>query len=161
MEWDKKERLDRLFIDYFGATDNDYHKAAARKWAVGAVARIFEPGVKFDYMPILIGIQGIKKSTFADKLGKSWFSDSFTTVKGREAYEQLQGMWIIEVAELSAMKNAEVETVKHFISKRNDFYRASYDKYPQEQPRQCVFIGSSNSTKPLLDNTGNRRFFSV
>jgi putative DNA primase/helicase len=160
-QWDGEKRVDGLFIDYLGAKDNEYTRAVARKWTVGAVSRIFEPGCKFDYMPILIGEQGEKKSMLPDKLGGQWFSDSFTTVQRKEAFEQLQGAWLLEVAELSAMKNAETESVKHFISKRKDHYRVAYGRRVETFPRQSVLIGTSNKKNPLKDPTGGRRFWPV
>lgn len=160
-QWDGEERVDSVFIDYMGATDCDYTRAVTRKWFVAAVARIMTPGIKFDYMPMLIGEQGQKKSMLIDKLGRQWYSDSFATVQGKEAYEQIQGVWIVEVAELAALRQAEVEAVKHFISKREDRFRVSYGRRTENFPRQCVFIGSTNKKQPLRDPTGGRRFWPV
>ncbi len=159
VEWDGRKRAETLFIDYLGAEDSEYIRAITRKWLVAAVARIFKPGCKFDYMPLLIGEQGLMKSMIADKLGGKWFSDSFYTIQGKEAFEQTQGAWIIEVAELSALKNAEVEATKHFIGKRKDRYRVPFGRRVEEFLRQCVFIGTSNKRRPLKDPTGGRRFW--
>ncbi|MDI3409719.1 VapE family protein [Bacillus sonorensis] len=89
-----------------------------------------------------------------------WHSDSITTVQGKEAYEQLQGAWLIELAELSATRKAEAEAVKHFISKQEDSYRVAYGRQISVFPRQCVFFGSTNDVTFLRDRTGNRRFCS-
>jgi len=159
--WDETERLDTLFIDFFGATDNLYSREAIRKHLVAAVARIFRPGCKYDLVPVIVGPQGTMKSTFIKKLGKSWFSDTFLTVQGKEALEQIQGAWIIEIAELSALRKAEVEAIKHFISKQEDIFRPAYARTSETFPRQCVFIGTTNEFDFLNDPSGNRRFIPI
>lgn len=161
LKWDGKERVETLFIDYLGAEDCEYTRVVTRKILTAAVARVFEPGRKFDWMLVLVGKQGIGKSHILSLLGKSWFSDSFTTVIGKEAYEQLQDAWIIEVCELTATKKAEEEAVKQFIAKREDNYRMAYGRRVSRVPRQCVFFGTTNTTNFLRDTTGNRRFWPV
>ena len=161
IKWDGVNRVDTLLIDYFGAEDNDYTRAAIRKMLCAAVARIFEPGIKFDLVLILVGEQGTYKSTFVKKLGMDWFSDTFTTVQGKESFEQIQGAWIIEIAELSGLKKAEVETIKHYIAKREDSFRPAYGRVVETYKRQCVFFGTTNSKDFLKDPTGNRRFMPV
>ena len=161
LEWDGVQRIDTLLIDYFGADDNPYTRASIRKMLCAAVARVFQPGVKFDTALILVGPQETYKSTFIKKLGKDWFSDTFTTVQGKESFEQLQGAWIIEMAELSGLKKAEVETIKHFISKREDQFRPAYGRTVETYKRQCVFFGTTNKDDFLRDPTGNRRFLPV
>ncbi|WP_346962336.1 virulence-associated E family protein [Clostridium sp.] len=159
--WDGVKRVDKLFIDYLGASDNNYTRMVTRKALVAGVARIFNPGVKFDYMLVLVGKQGVGKSHILSLLGQNWYSDSFNTVQGKEAYEQLQDAWIIEMAELTAAKKAETEAVKHFISKREDIYRVAYGKRVTKFPRQCIFFGTTNEMDFLKDKTGNRRFWPV
>lgn len=159
--WDGIERLDTLLIDYLGAADCQYTRAVTRKALTAAVARIFEPGCKFDYMLLLVGEQGLGKSYLIKKLGCKWFSDSLTTVIGREAYEQLQSVWLVEMGELSAAKKADIEALKHFISKQEDIFREAYGRRTVVYPRQCVFIGTTNDRECLKDRTGNRRFWPV
>lgn len=159
--WDEKERLDTLLIDYLGAGDSAYVRAVTRKAFVAAVARIFRPGCKFDYMLTLRGAQGIGKSALIGKLGGQWYSDSFSTVQGKDAYEQVLGCWLVEVGELAGMKKAEAEVIKLFISKQVDRFRPAYGRRTQEFPRQCIFIGTTNETAFLRDSTGNRRFWVV
>lgn len=161
LKWDGEARVETLFIDYMGAEDNLYTRAVARKWLCAAVARVMVPGCKFDYMPLLIGEQGEMKSTLPARLGSRWYSDSVYTVQGKDAYEQLKGVWIAEMAELSAMKHSEVEAAKHFISKSSDRYREAYGRRPEDFLRQCVFIGTSNRRRPLKDPTGGRRFWPI
>ncbi len=161
LEWDGESRLDSLLIDYLGADDTEYIRAVTRKAIVACVARIKNPGCKFDYVLTLVGKQGVGKSTIFKKLGRQWFSDSFTTVQGKEAVEQIQGYWLIEMAELSGLRKSDVEIVKHFISKQEDVFRPAYGRKTETHPRQCVFFGTTNNNDFLSDNTGNRRFWAV
>ena len=161
IEWDGEERAEKLLIDYLGAEDNIYVRQAALKFLCAAVSRIFHPGCKFDLVLTVVGDQGIGKSTLFKKLGGDWFSDSFNTVKGKEAYEQIQGSWIIEMAELSGLRKAEVETIKHFISKQEDSFRPAYGRATETYKRQCVFAGTTNNKSFLRDPSGNRRFLPI
>lgn len=163
-EWDGVKRVDMLLIDYLGAEDNEYSRAVIRKTLVAAVARIYEPGTKFDSVLILNGPQGIGKSTFFSRLGKEWFSDSLTLgdMRDKAAAEKLQGYWLLELGELAGIKKTDVETVKSFVSRTDDKYRASYGVNVESHPRQCVIVGTTNSeTGFLRDITGNRRFWPV
>jgi predicted P-loop ATPase len=161
LKWDGKPRVDKLLVDYFGADDNVYSYEAIRKPLVAAVARVYHPGTKFDLVLTLVSDQGTGKSTFFKKLGLGWFSDTFMTVHGKEALEQIQGAWLIEMAELSGLRKADVEAVKHFISKQEDMYRPAYGRTVETYKRQCIFFGSTNNKDFLRDPTGNRRFMPV
>lgn len=161
LEWDGKKRVDTLLPDYLGAEKNPYTAAVMRKSLCAAVARGICGGVKFDCMPIFTGPQGIGKSTFLAILGKEWFSDSLTSFEGKEAAELIQGTWINEVGELTAMTKQETNAVKQFLSKTDDIYRAAYGRRTEKYPRRCVFFGTSNNAEFLKDATGNRRFWPV
>lgn len=160
-KWDGKARVETFFIDYLGADDTPYIRAVTRKWLVAAITRIYEPGCKFDYMPVLVGPQGAGKSSTIAKLAREWFSDSLKNFESKEAGEQLQNSWIFEFGELAGMKKAEVEEIKAFITKQSDIYRVAYDRVVSEFPRKCVFIGTTNKYDFLRDQTGNRRFWPV
>lgn len=159
--WDGTPRVDTLLVDYLGAEDSEYTRAVTRKSLVAAVARIYRPGCKFDYMLTIRGKQGLGKSALIAKLGGEWFSDTFTTMQGKDAYEQALGVWIVEIGELAGMRKAEAETIKLYISKQSDRFRPAYGRRIQEFPRQCIFIGTTNETQFLRDATGNRRFWVV
>ena len=159
--WDEVPRVETLLVDYLGADDNAYTRAVTRKTLVAAVARIYRPGCKFDHMLTLRGRQGLGKSSFFNKLGGPWFSDSLSSMQGKDAFEQVLGVWIMEVGELAGMRKAEVETIKLFISKQVDRFRPAYGRRTQEFPRQCIFIGTTNEQQFLRDTTGNRRFWVV
>lgn len=161
LHWDGVERINTLFIDYLGAEDSSYVRTVTRKILVAAVARVFIAGIKFDNMPVLAGQQGLGKSTIIKKLGQDWYSDSLTTVSGKEAYEQLQGVWILEMGEMMATKKADIEATKHFLSKTEDIYRVAYGRRTSRFKRQCVFIGTTNDREFLRDRTGNRRFWPI
>ena len=163
-EWDKVERVDTLLIDYLGAADNKYVRAVTRKTLCAAACRVLNPGCKFDTMLVLNGSQGIGKSTLIAKLGGEWFSDSLSLndTKDKTAAEKLQGYWILEIGELAGLRKAEVETLRSFLSRQNDIYRASFGKRTTPHPRQCVFFGTTNAESGYLrDTTGNRRFWPV
>jgi len=163
-EWDGIKRAESLLSDYFGAEDTCYTRAVTRKTLAAAVARIYQPGIKFDSVLILNGPQGIGKSTLFAKLGGAWFSDSpkLTDMRDKSGPEKLQGYWILELGELAGMKKTDVETVKSFLSRVDDKYRASYGLNVESHPRQCVIVGSTNSENGFLrDVTGNRRFWPV
>lgn len=136
LEWDGVKRVDTLLIDYLGAEDTAYTRLVTRKFLTAAVARIYEPGAKFDYMLVTSGPQGIGKTELPTILARKWFSNSLENVQGKDAYEALQGVWIMEMGEMTATKKADIEATKHFISKREDIYREAYGRYKSYFKRQ-------------------------
>lgn len=161
LQWDGIARLDTLLIDYLGAEDNEYARTVTRKAFTAAVARAMEPGRKYDTMLILVGPQGIGKSTLLDRMSKGWFNDSIRTFEGKEASELLQGVWIVEIQELNAFNKTDVARIKQFLSMRCDRFRPAYGRNVQEKPRCCVFFGTTNNLEFLKDQTGGRRFWPV
>ena len=161
LSWDGQKRVETLLIDYLGAEDTEYVRLVTRKWMCGAVARIFKPGIKFDYMLVLTGEQGIQKSTFFRILAKDWFTDSLQDVEGNQAIEKLMGSWIIEFGELQAFSRSESNAIKRFITSQEDRTRLAYDRRTSYLKRQCVFAGTTNKSEFLKDETGNRRFWPV
>lgn len=161
LKWDGVKRVDTIIIDYLGANNTPTNREITRKTLVAAVSRIYEPGCKFDYMTTLVGPQGVGKSTLFQKLGKNWFSDTLTDIRGKEAYEALDGVWILEMGELNALKKADREAIKSYISKREDTYRKAFDHHVSVNKRQCIFVGTTNEVEFLSDPTGNRRFWII
>ena len=162
--WDGVHRVDTLLIDYLGAQDNPYVRAVTRKALCAAYDRVFNPGIKYDYMIVLNGDQGIGKSTLIAKLGMEWFSDSLSLsdMNDKTAAEKLQGYWILEIGELAGMKKADIDKVKAFVSRQDDKYRASFGRRVTPHLRQCIFFGTTNTENGYLrDITGNRRFWNV
>lgn len=161
LTWDGVPRIDTFLVEYMGAEDNAYTREAFRKMLLAAVTRIYEPGRKFDTALVFYSEQGVGKSTLIQRLSKGWFNDSLTNLSGKESYEAIQFAWLVELAELSALRKSDVEAVKNFISKREDTYRGAYARRVKTHKRQCVFFGSTNDDEFLKDATGNRRFFPV
>ena len=165
LEWDGIPRVETSLIDYLGAEDDEYSRFVGKLMFVSAVARAYDPGIKYDTMPVLVGGQGCGKSTFCERMAlrEAFYSDSIRGVGGKEAIEQILGAWIVEWGEMSAMKRVkDSETVKLFLSQRKDKGRPAYGRRTVTNPRMCVFVGTSNDDVGLLnDRTGNRRFLPV
>lgn len=161
LTWDGTPRLDRLIIDYIGAEDNELTRTMTRKHFTAAVARVMNPGCKYDHCLILSGPEGIGKSTLFGVMGGDWFSDSLVTMEGKQGMEQARGCWIIELPELGSIKRSDVEQVKAYISKQQDKYRPAYGVVEEKYPRQCVFCGTTNERYFLKGDTGNRRFWVI
>lgn len=163
LKWDGVERLDTWLKTAFDAIGpEDYVRAVSRKVLTAAVARIYEPGCKFDYMMVLEGFQGKGKSKAIQNIvGKKWFSDSLGDIKNKDVVGTMTGKWVVEVAELSALKNSDVESTKSFITREVDRVRPSYGRHTVDFPRQTIFIGTTNDREYLKDETGNRRFWPI
>lgn len=165
LQWDGTERLDYWLTDHCDADDNQYTRAVGRKWLCSAVARVLQPGVKADQMLVLEGEQGLGKSRLLAALcpQESWFSDSIKSMAGKEAAEDLQGVWIVELPEMHTYRRSDVDGVKAFITRQVDRYRPAYGRHVIERPRACIFAGTINPDGAgyLRDTTGNRRFWPV
>ncbi|MBY5623503.1 virulence-associated E family protein [Rhizobium leguminosarum] len=161
--WDGVPRVETWLSAYLRADDTMYTRGVGRSWLIAAVARIFKPGSKVDSLMVLEGAQGCGKSTAAHILGGEWFSDSLPDVRygDKDLSQHLAGKWIIEIAELAATSKAEDAALKSFISRRVEKYRRPYERKESEEPRQCVFIGTTNRSDYLRDETGARRFWPV
>jgi hypothetical protein len=174
LEWDGTHRLNRLFLDYFpgelpDAQDQErrdeitsYYEKTGECFAVGTVARAFEPGGKVDCLPVVVGRQGWNKSRAIQALVPvlAWFSDDLSTALiDRDSKESLTGKWIIELAEFPHIRR-EIEKVKAFFSRQADRFRRAYDRANRDWPRQCAFIASTNELE-FIDVTGNRRFWPI
>lgn len=159
--WDGIPRIDKMLVDNLQASNSKYVRTISRKTMIAAVARIFEPGCKFDNVLMLVGPQGCGKSSFVKMLGGKWFSDSFGSIHNGKAVEQMQGVWVMEIGELAGLRKAEVEEIKQFLSKDDDTFRVPYDKFVVTRKRQTIFIATTNDYTPLQDQSGGRRFWPV
>ncbi|MBM7488137.1 putative P-loop ATPase [Bradyrhizobium sp. USDA 3686] len=160
-EWDGQPRLATWLSDYLCVPNTPYHSQVGRCALIAAVARIRRPGSKVDTMPILEGAQGLGKSTLLRLLFEPWYSDEIADFGSKDAAMQLSGAWLIEISELDAMSRADAGRIKAFISRTTDRYRPPYGSRVIEQPRSCVFWGTTNSDAYLKDETGGRRFWPV
>lgn len=174
LKWDGADRLQSFFISCYGArgqgeeddaplteADGRYMAAVAKAIFCGAVARIYKPGDKVDTVPVLEGRQGVSKSEAVGLLFKPWFSENLPADLGsKDAMSALAGVWGVELSELPQARK-DVDTVKAFLSRRVDRYRPAYAREEIEQPRQCVFLATTNEEHYLKDTTGNRRFLPV
>ena len=160
LEWDGVPRIERLATDFLGVEFSNYSANVMRLLMYGAVKRAYHPGTKFDYVPVLVGTQGVGKSTFVQRLcpNPEWYLDNLTTMEGDDAVEKLENKWIVEVAELANLRRDKLETVKAFITQTQDTYRGKYKRNAEDRPRGAVFIGTTNSTTFLTDPSGNRRW---
>jgi putative DNA primase/helicase len=185
--WDGTARLDMWLETYLGAridvetldaglsddglngeepTPSEKYTAYLRsigpKWLIAAVARIYRPGCKVDHVIVFEGPQGVGKSTCLRILaGDDWFADEISDLGTKDSAQDLRGKWIVELAEVAALKRATLERMKAFISRNVDHYRPSYGRRSIDFPRQCVFAGTTNADAYLADETGNRRFWPV
>jgi predicted P-loop ATPase len=160
--WDGEPRLDTWLIRYAGVKPSNYAAAVGRAWLISAIARIFEPGCKADSALVLIGPEGVGKSTLCRILAGEWFSDNLPDLSDqKESANHLIGQWIVELSELAALNKAALNLTKAFLSRAEDIYRPYYGRVPIRRPRQCVFIATSNIYEPLRDPTGARRFWPV
>ena len=160
LKWDGTPRIETWTSTYLGAETSALHHTIGALWLISAVARIYRPGAKADHMLILEGPQGARKSTALKVLaGEAWFTDELPEVGSKDAALHMQGIWIVEIAELDAIGRAEVSRIKAFLTRTTDRFRPPYGRYTVEVARQCVFAGTVNPDTYLRDETGNRRFW--
>lgn len=161
--WDGVRRVDRWLDTYVGVKD-ELSLALGRMWLISGVARALDPGCQADYMLVLIGRQGARKSSVLQELCPSveWFQPTLPDLHNKDAMQSLVGSLIVNADEMSAFKRADViEIGKNFLTVRADRFRAPYKEMFRLYKRRCIFAGTSNSRQVLIDPTGARRFWCV
>jgi predicted P-loop ATPase len=161
LEWDGKKRIANFASDYLGADVSPYQAAVSQSMFIAGVARIMQPGCKYDTVPILEGSQGKGKSSAIEALFSPWFSDDLAELGSKDAAMQVRSAWCIEIAELASMNRTEIERVKAFITRRVDIFRPSYGRRVIQVQRQSVLFGTTNNDTYLKDETGGRRFWPI
>ena len=161
LTWDGEPRLDTWLSRVYGVEDNSYHRAVGSNWLKGLVKRICEPGCKFDYVLVLVGPQGIGKSTSLYTLGGPWHVETTMQTDTKDFFMQFQGKAIIEFSEGETMRFTDVRRMKAIISMQSDKYRPAYGRFSVDFPRRIVFAMTTNQEEFLKDETGNRRWLPV
>lgn len=161
LEWDGQHRFNAWLHYYLGAEQTLYNSLVGRMFMIGAIARVMQPPVKMDNVLIFEGLQGLGKSTALRILADPWFTDTPLVLGDKDGFQQMQGVWIIELAELDSFNRAEHTRAKQFFGSQTDRYRPSYGRMTVTFPRQCVFAGTTNQSEYLRDATGNRRYWPV
>ena len=163
IKWDGESRCQHFLSRWGKAKDTAYTREVSRLIFAGGIHRLYHPGCKFEDVPILMGNQGCGKSTLIRYLAinDNYFGE-LKVMEGQQAIEDLSGKWIMEIPEMSAFTKAkDQEAIKAFVSRQRDSYRKPYDRNTTELYRRCTFIASSNDRSPLVDKTGNRRWYPV
>lgn len=164
IQWDGENRIENFLHEWMKVEDTPYSREVSRLIFAGGINRLYRPGCKFDDVVVLVGeAQGEGKSTIVEWLAinPQWYG-VVKHIEGKDALEEISGKWVCEISELSAFKRADdVEAIKAFVTIDRDRYRRPYDRYPQDYPRRCIFIGTTNQSQFLVDKTGNRRFYPV
>lgn len=160
--WDGQPRLPHLLPTVFGTEDNDYTRHIGQSLLVSSVARVMQPGCKVDEMVVLEGGQGLGKSTcVAELFGFEWYLETSEPPSTKDFYVTMQGHTVVEIGEMQSFSKADINQVKMAITRRDDKYRAPYERHGESHPRQCIFIGTTNADTYLRDPTGARRFLPV
>jgi predicted P-loop ATPase len=164
LEWDGEPRMGLFLHKALGVPDDEYHRQIGAMFLIAMVARVFDPGCQADYMLVLEGPQGIEKSKFCRALATDeYFSDALPRLESDlvRVSMHLRGKWLIEISELSAFSKAEAGALKAFITRREEIYTPKYGRKERREPRQCLFIGTTNDDEYIRDDTGGRRFWPV
>lgn len=162
IKWDNTPRLDTWLTSVYGVEDNEYHRAVGSNWMKGLVHRIIEPGCKFDYVLVLEGTQGLKKSTSFSKLcTPSWHLETTRTPDNKDFFSDMSGKLVVEFSEGESLSRSDIKKLKAVITTANDTYRPPYAMYSMDFPRRCVFAMTTNQNEYLKDETGNRRWLPV
>lgn len=161
LSWDGVERVEEFFTDTCGTPDSEYTRAISKNFWISMASRGLDPGCKVDNMVVLEGVQGVRKSSMLKIIGDEWFAENTAEIGDKDFYQNLQGVSLIEIAELDGFSKAGKNTIKRVLSSQEDKYRPSYGRYSIKAKRRCVFVGTTNDREYLDDSTGGRRFWPI
>lgn len=159
--WDGRKRINQMLQVYLGAEDIDLVSKIAEMWLVGAVAKVYEPYAKFDYVLDLVGGQGVGKTSLLQKLGGEWYTDAVTDFANKDNYDIMLKALIVNDDEMVASNRMSFAETKAFISKTSLRFRKPYMKRTEEFAKNFVLARTTNQKEYLKDKTGERRFLSV
>ena len=157
--WDGVERLAHWLTDVYEIQERPYTRLIGKCFVMGLVNRALHPGCKFDYMLIIKGEQGLKKSSAFRALAYPYFTDNAIRMGDKDSLMAMQVVWIAESAELESLNKSETTQIKQFLSAQEDMFRPPYGAQLIKAPRHAVNVGTTNADQFLKDSTGDRRFW--
>lgn len=156
--WDGEQRIALLLPEFLGVEVSEVTTLQTKIFFTGAVAKVFNPNSKFDYVLDLVGGQGVGKTTFLKKISNGWYTDQFTDFKDKDSYMNMQKALIVNDDEMTATNNSDFETLKKFVSSEELEYRPPYGRSAVRRPKNFVIARTTNESTYLKDKTGERRF---
>jgi len=161
LNWDGTERLKHWVHKATGVKNDDYHQGIGSQWFMGMIKRLMIPGSVFDYVMVLVGAQGIGKTSLFRILGGKWYKSYTGAMDNKDFYLALRGAMIVDLDEGAALYRSEAIKIKSIITETHDEFRAPYDRVMKKFARRFVFSMSTNDTEPFRDVTGNRRYWAI
>lgn len=159
-KWDGTERIVGKFGDYFTLGEDESCELKSiylKRWMISAVRRALHPGTKVDTMLVLVGAQGLRKSTFANVLGRGFSCEQEIVPGDKDSLILLSKSWIVEMNELDATtRKKDQAALRAFLSRQTDEYRPPYGRVSEEHPRRCVFLGTTNDPQVIKEEDGRR-----
>ena len=160
--WDQKRRLDKLFPEFLGAADDETNRLITRLWFLGAVAKIYDPTTKFDFVLDIVGGQGVGKTSLLQNIAPlGLYTDQFNSFTNKDDFEVMKNAVIVNDDEMTASNDAKFEEVKKFITMQVFEYRKSYARKAERFQKKFVMARTTNEIRHLKDRSGDRRFISI
>ena len=165
--WDGKDRLEEIY-DMFEIDEDDVlSRILFKKWSMQAIAGLYTTyrnTFSLDIILVFQGEQGIAKTRFFEHLAMNhmYFGEGYTIdTRNKDDIIQVTSNWIVELGEIGSTMRKDMDSLKAFLTKSMDEYRAPYGRTSLKYPRHTSFVGTVNDEKYLIDETGNRRFGTI